>query len=179
MARVFGVDVRMFYNLIPHSCLHSHCTGGWVGDLDLDNEPRPSLGSCDSNQFQRAVSRLMKTVGRCEPPVSGRVRPSEVMRLTWRTAKVSRSETSDGAGALRPTGQQTRRGALASQQRGPWAMRTLHIDLSYNGFSQWIPPIVTGPTGLLDKTKDFQLSLNFRQKQIMFCCVPMHYFNLN
>lgn len=47
----------------------------------------------------------MANLERCEPQVSGRMRPSEVMRLTQRTAKINKSETSDAARASCPVDQ--------------------------------------------------------------------------
>lgn len=49
---------------------------------------------------------------------------------------------------------------------GPW-----DSSASVSAAWSWIPSIVTGLTGSLGKMKDFQLNLNFRQKQIMFHCV--------
>lgn len=47
----------------------------------------------------------MAGLERCEPQVSGRTRPSEVMRLTQGTAKMNKSETSDAARASCPVDQ--------------------------------------------------------------------------
>lgn len=59
----------------------------------------------------------MAGLTRCEPKVSGRMRPSKVMKLTQRKAKVNSSGTSEDARAPHPTDQEVQWYSLPFHQR--------------------------------------------------------------